>query len=253
MDLRPLIFLLALLPLSASAHFLELIPSTPLVNRASGGSLHLQLNFTHPQAAGPAMPMRRPVRFGVVVDGEEQPLDELLKADKCGAAVDCFQATYPVRAPATYRFFVEPAPYWERAEQKWIIHYTQVVVDAYDAGGDWATPLGLPVEILPLSRPYALWSGSSFSGVVLAEGEPVPFAPIEVEWHNHDGSKLPGGPYTTQQLTADANGTFHFTAPRPGWWGFAALVEGKPRPGPGKQTGETELGGLLWVHFRAME
>ncbi len=243
---------LLLLPCLAQAHFQELIPSVPLLDAASGTQLRLDLRFTHPQENGPVMAMAKPARMAVVVEGGEQPLDDKLVADKCQGQ-PCYHLDYRVPGPGTYRFLVEPAPYWEPAEGKWITHYTQVVVDAFDAGSGWDAPLGLPVEILPLTRPFALWRGATFSGVVLQDGEPVPFAPIEAEWRNSDGLSLPGGPYTTFELRADANGTFHFSAPRAGWWGLAALVDGEARPGPDGEPAAVELGGLLWLYFREME
>jgi cobalt/nickel transport protein len=38
---------------SAQAHFQELIPSTEMIDSASGPSLRLDLRFTHPMARGP--------------------------------------------------------------------------------------------------------------------------------------------------------------------------------------------------------
>ena len=81
-------------------------------------------------------------------------------------------------------FFIEPAPYWEPAEQKMIVHYTKVVVDAFGAEDGWDARVGFPVEIEPLARPYGLWTGNTFRGIVLREGKPVPFATVEVEYYN---------------------------------------------------------------------
>lgn len=51
--------------------------------------------------------------------------------------------------------------------------------------GNWDKPVGLPTEIVPLDKPYALWAGGVFRGQVLSEGKPVPDAAVEVEYLNY--------------------------------------------------------------------
>jgi cobalt/nickel transport protein len=234
------------------AHFQELIPSTEIVDAASGRDLRLELRFTHPMAQGPVMPMGEPVRFGVrTPDGEQDLRDRLQGADIDGSRV--YTADFRIDAPGDHIFFVEPAPYWEPAEAKLIVHYTKVIVDAYGGGGAWDRPLGLPVEIVPLVRPSGLWTGNLFRGIVTRDGRPVPFAEVEVEWRN-DGSLIPpADAFITQLVKADGNGVFSYAMPRAGWWGFAALLEApEPRPGPTGEPVAVEQGALIWVRTRDM-
>jgi cobalt/nickel transport protein len=108
--------------------------------------------------------------------------------------------------------------------------------------------VGLPVEIEPLVRPYGLWTGNQFRGIVRKQGKPVPFAPVEVEWVNDGSLKAPADPFVTQVIKADAAGQFAYSMPRAGWWGFAALTEGdEPMQGPDGQPAKVEVGGLIWV------
>lgn len=238
--------------LTAAAHFQELIPSRDILTQQSGGQLTLDLSFTHPMERGPVMPMGRPVRFGVVGPGGEQDLRERLRpVERDG--VRAYRADYRVGRPGDYLFYVEPAPYWEPAEGVMIVHYTKLVVDAFGGESGWQRELGLPVEIAPLSRPYGLWTGNLFRGVVKRDGQPVPFAEVEVEWRNDGSLTAPADAYVTQVIRADANGTFAYAMPRAGWWGFAALVEGQERlPNPDGKPVPVELGGLIWVHARDM-
>ncbi len=236
----------------ADAHFLELIPSHDIVTQASGSQLDLALTFTHPMEGGPVMPMGEPVQFGVVGPEGKTDLKPRLQAIELGGS-RAYRADYKVRRPGDYSFYVEPAPYWEPAEGVMIVHYAKVVVDAYGAETDWDRELGLPVEIVPLTRPYGLWSGNLFRGVVKRDGRPLPFAEVEVEWRNDGSLTPPSDPYITQVLKADANGTFTYAMPRAGWWGFAALVEGdEPLPNPEGQPVSVELGGLIWIYTRDM-
>jgi cobalt/nickel transport protein len=240
------------LPVAAPAHFLELIPSTDILTPETGSRVELALTFTHPMERGPVMAMGEPVRFGVVGPAGAEDL----KATLTPVEIDgrrAYTAEYRVRRPGDYVFFVEPAPYWEPAEGVMIVHYAKVVVDAFGAGEGWDAQVGLPVEIAPLSRPYGLWTGNLFRGIVKRGGEPVPFAEVEVEWRNDGSVTPPSDPFVTQGVKADANGVFAYAMPRAGWWGFAALLEGDaPLRSPDGREVPVELGALIWVHTRDM-
>ena len=244
--------LLVALPIVASAHFQELIPSTEIVGADSGNTVELALTFTHPMERGPAMAMGEPAQFGVLgPDGKADLKEGLKPAEVDGKAA--YTAEYKVGKPGDYVFFIEPAPYWEPAEGVMIVHYTKTVVDAFGAEEGWDAAVGFPVEIEPLVRPYGLWTGNLFSGVVKKGGEPVPFAEVEVEWRNDGSVEPPAGPYVTQVIKADAAGTFHYAMPRAGWWGFAALLEGDtPMKSPDGAEVPVEEGALIWVRVRDM-
>lgn len=235
---------------SASAHFLELLPSQDVLSE--GGPVLLSLVFTHPMAGKPVMEMVKPKRFAVLVEGNVQDLTASLKEKKVDGKT-AWTATHDLKKPGAGIFFVEPERYWEPAERKWITHYAKVVVDAYASGEGWNAVVGLPVEIRPLARPTGLWTGNEFRGVVLRNGKPVPFADIEVEYANDGSIKVPNEAFETQVITADQNGVFSYAMPRAGWWGFAALVDGDKAMGPDGKEADTELGGLMWVKTTDMK
>jgi cobalt/nickel transport protein len=134
-----------------------------------------------------------------------------------------------------------------------IVHYAKVVVDGFGGGDGWDAMIGMPVEIRPLVRPYGVWTGNIFRGVVERRGKPVPFAEIEVEWMNDGSVQPPADAFVTQVIRADAAGTFAYAMPRAGWWGFAALVDGdKPMRSPAGKDVPVELGGLMWVRATDM-
>ncbi len=237
----------------AESHFQVLIPSEDVV-ATPGTIVDLDIIFTHPMEQGPVMEMGEPRRIGVLVDGKRSDLGKGLKVRK----VDGKTAyTCPVRVtrPGDYIFFIEPAPYWEPAEEKMIIHYTKVVVDVMGAEEGWDAMVGFPVEIEPLVRPFGLWTGNAFRGIVKKNGKPVPFAEIEVEYYNEGNRvKIPNDALITQVVKADALGVFSYTMPRAGWWGFAALVDGDEKmKSPDGEMVDVELGGLIWVKTVDME
>lgn len=232
----------------ARSHFQVLIPSTDVVTAADGQTIRLDILFSHPMEQGPVMEMAMPQRFGVLMDGQKRDLLATLAPRKVDGKTT-YACEVKVDAPGDYIFFVEPAPYWEPAERKWIIHYTKVVVDVLGAEEGWDASVGLPVEIEPLVRPFGLWAGNSFRAIVKHNGKPVPSATVEVEYFNEGKRvKTPNDAFITQVVKTDANGVFSYTMPRAGWWGFAALVEGKEKiNGPDGQPANVELGGLMWV------
>lgn len=241
------------LPAAAHAHFQEIIPSVDIVAENGDRNVALELTFTHPMEMGPVMEMAAPKQFGVLADGKKQDLSARLTPVKKGEGKTAYGASYKIGTPGDYVFYVEPAPYWEPAEGKYIIHYAKVVVD-FASGEGWDKLVGLPVEIEPLVRPYGLWTGNQFRGVVRKNGKPVPFAEIEVEWRNDGSVKAPADPFITQVIKADASGQFSYTMPRAGWWGFAALVDGdKPMKAPDGKPAKVELGGLIWVKTQDMK
>jgi cobalt/nickel transport protein len=250
----PVRFRLAALPLfalasvSAAAHFLAVLPSSDSVTPEGPKPIAFRIVFTHPMAGGPAMQMDTPKHFGVLVQGKRQDLlKTLIQAPVNGKTA--YRAEYVVKEPGAHVFYFEPAPYWEPAEQKMIIHYTKVVVDGLGLWEGWDALAGLPVEIEPLTRPFGLWTGNVFQGRVLRNGTPAPAAEIEVEYWNEGGAVRPPTPaHETQVIKADINGVFSYAMPRAGWWGFAALLEGDaPMPNPEGKPVEVELGGLMWV------
>ncbi len=232
---------------SAYAHFQMLIPSTCIVAAAGDREVHLDIIFAHPME-GSTMAMARPVRFGVMVQGKRQDLLATLKPKQVKGHA-AFETSYTIRRPGDHVFYLEPAPYWEPAEGCMIVHYTKVVVNVLGLEAGWDEEVGFPVEIVPLVRPYGLWTGNLFQGIVKKAGQPVPFAEIEVEYYNQKGEvKVPSGPFVTQVIKADANGVFSYALPRAGWWGFAALLEGdKPMKNPQGKDVPVEMGALMWV------
>lgn len=238
---------------AARGHFQVLMPGSPFAG-AEDKKVAMEIVFTHPVECGPAMEMGEPVQFGVLVGGEKTCLKEVLKPKKVDGKT-AYAAEHAVKGPGDHVFFIEPAPYWEPAEQKMIVHYTKVVVNAFGEEEGWDSMVGFPVEIEPLTRPYGLWAGNVFQGVVKKGGKPVPFAEVEVEFLNEGGKvKVPADAFVTQVVKADANGVFTYAMPRAGWWAFAALIDGdeKMKNPEGKEV-DVELGALIWVHCSDIE
>ncbi|MDY7036372.1 MAG: DUF4198 domain-containing protein, partial [Thermodesulfobacteriota bacterium] len=146
---------------------------------------------------------------------------------------------------------LEPKPYWEPAEDCFIIHYTKTIIAAFGGEEGWDEPVGLKTEIVPLTRPFGLYAGNVFQGIVMMDGKPVPYAEVEVEYYNKDGkAKAPTDYMITQVIKADTNGVFTFAVTRAGWWGFAALNTSDKKMEYKGEDKDIELGAVLWIEFK---
>jgi len=234
------------IPSSARAHFGVVLPSDDIVSQSDSRRLGLQVMFIHP-FEGHFMNMDKPARFGVLVQGKEQDLLDTLQEKKVGD-FSTWTAAYRIRRPGDHVFYVEPSPYFEPAEESFIIHYTKVIVNVLGLEEGWDVELGLKTEIVPLTRPYGLWAGNVFQGQVKVDGQPAPYAEVEVEYYNQGQVEAPANPFITQVVKADPNGVFTYAMPRAGWWGFAALStdDRKLRHTDGEEY-EIEIGAVLWI------
>ncbi len=234
----------------AAAHFGILIPSDNMVMPDDPRTITLNLSFSHPfEQVG--MELKTPAQFFVQYDGRKHDLKSALQPQTI-MKKPAFKCDYAIKRPGVYQFVMEPTPYWEPAEDCFIIHYTKTVVTAFGDDDGWDKEVGLKTEIVPLSKPFALYCGNLFQGIVKMNGKVVPFAKVEVEFYNK-GSKIkaPTDYMITQTIKADRNGVFSFSVPAAGWWGFAALNTADyklPMNGVDK---EVELGAVIWVHFES--
>lgn len=241
----------------ASAHFQMIIPSDDMVSGPAQRQLNIDLKFWHP-FEGHGMPMAKPVQFGVMLGEGKEDLMSTLKpvsfSGTDGKKHPGFKASYALKKPGDHVFYVEPQPYWEPAEETFIIHYTKAVVNGFGMEEGWDGEVGLKAEIVPMTRPYGVYAGNVFQGIVKLDGKPVPNATVEVEYYNETGKlKAPADPMITQVVKADANGVFTYAMPRAGWWGFAALMEGDEKMQKDGKDFPVELGAVMWVKTYPMK
>jgi len=244
-------FLLVLLIVfagNALAHYGMIIPSDSMVMQDDPKSVHLALSFSHPfELLG--MELLKPAVFGVVANGEKVSLLDQLEPSKV-MGQGAWVVEYKIKRPGVYMFYMVPAPYWEPAEDCYIVHYTKTVVTAFGDDEGWDTPVGLKTEIVPLSKPFGLYAGNVFQGVVMLDGKKVPFAEVEVEYYNENGTAMaPTDYFITQTIKADANGLFTYAVPKSGWWGFAALNTSDEKRDFAGEDKDVELGAVIWVKF----
>ena len=252
----------------AHAHFQLLYVNDTAMHKAQ--ELEMAAVFTHPFDGGPTMAMGKPLSFSHISshNGEKTDLLRYLRAVDWQSRENqarAFRATLPkamMRALGDHIFVLEPEPYLETEEDLYIQQFTKLIVNVGGVPDQWADAQDLPVDIKPLSKPYANWTGGMFRAQVLADGKPVPFAQIEVEYLNHgveldknafkpEGEvKSPQPAFNTLSTYSDAEGVVTIGLPRAGWWGIAALDIGSTKTYKGKALSQDAV---LWIQARDMQ
>ncbi len=233
-------FMILFMGIFANAHFLTTIPSSDYVSEKKDSNLKMDVMFIHPfEQTG--MTMEKPI--GVFLESKENPL-VLVETKKLEHKA--WSTNYQIKKPGIYKFFTEPQPYFEPAEEKFISHVPKLMISAFGVEEGWDTPLGLKYEIIPMVKPFGLYSGNIFKGKVLHDGKPASNVEVEVELYNEFGLKAPTDAHITQVVKTDDNGVFSFVMNHKGWWGFAALIEEGEKEFEGKKY-PIENGALLWI------
>ena len=249
---------LAMMP--AEAHF-QLI-YTENTQIAKAGDVPAKLIFWHPFENGHTMDMGQPLEFFMVHRGEKTDLMDTLKQTTFTGAENsavAYDATIPVKRSGDYIVVVKPAPYLEPSEDIYIQQIAKTYLNRNTVPTGWNEPVGLPTEILPLNKPTNILVGSTFSGRVLANGEPVAGAEIEIEYMAAEpdmatsaAGKPVAGPMPGGSVVAisDANGYFTFGIPKAGYWGFAALGTGPDTEYEGKELSQDAI---IWIRAYDVE
>jgi len=249
----------------AQAHFM--VTYTPETVLEKGKDIEMRIVFTHPAEAGHTMDMGGVKEFYVL---QKRGDSEVKKTDLKGSLKEitwknpessnkAFAATIArkdIRSMGDYVFCMVPGYYFEKEEDTYMQQIAKLILNVGGIPGNWNEPAGLPCEILPLTKPYGLWTGNVFQGQVLSQGKPVANAEIEVEYMSHmpdlktnsmpkkSSVNYPNDVLVTQTIFTDEKGYFTFGLPKAGWWGFAALGVGPEKEYNGKELSQDAV---LWV------
>jgi len=262
---------ISLLSTSAFAHFQ--LNHTPNFALTKGKSIELRQVFTHPFADEHTMDMGKQhdskkfkavEEFYVINKDKKKDLKSTLKDitfkgnHNSGHA---YKSKYKARRMGDHLFVLKPAPYYEVNEDAYIQQITKTIINVAGTPTDWDKELGLKAEIVPLTKPYAIWEHGSFTGIVKSNGKAVPYADIEVEYLNRDVNfktnsmgkskvQAPQDAFITIGIKANKDGEFTFSIPKAGFWGFCALGVGSDKEYKGKELSQDAV---IWVEAKKMK
>lgn len=248
-----ILWLGAMATVSARAHYLLLIPSQDAV--ANPREITLDVMSGHPMQ-NEFIDTDKPKVFGVSIKGLP-PIDLLdtLKEKKLDGST-IWTISYKIKQPGDHVFFVEQPPFYSSHREVFISWNAKVVVNGLDREDGWDADLGLRLEIEPLVRPYGLWTGNLFRGIVKLDGKPLPNTKVWVTYYSGpDGKPLTSAANSHgQTIKTNHSGEFSYAMPRAGWWGFCVRSEtDETIKGEDGKEHPVWLISSTWVHTSDME
>jgi len=247
---------------NANAHFQMMYTEEMALDMAK--KVKLNLVFTHPFSGAYTMNMKGVEELYVINKKKKKDLKKDLKevlykdihSDGKGYAL-----TYKARRMGDHLFVMTPAPYYDETTKNYIQQITKTIINVAGIPSDWDTDLGLTAEIVPLTKPYAIWAGSSFTGIVKSNKKVVPYAQIEVKYLNRDIDtktntlgkpriKAPQNAFVNMIIKTNSMGEFTFAIPKSGTWGFKAIDIGNTKEYKGKKL---EQDAVLWIQAKDMK
>jgi cobalt/nickel transport protein len=179
-----------------------------------------------------------------------------LKDQASGQDRKAFEVEYTPAGPGDYYLCLESPAYFIPEDQVFWQDYVKEPLHVVPGKG-WDQLVGLPMEIVPLTRPYGWPAGSVFKGQALAKNLALTRATVEIEKLNGffvPPDRLPkdrlgaaNGPLITRVTRTDNMGYFVCTLDSPGWWLISVSAPGGKKVHEGK-TYPVEMRGGLWVY-----
>jgi cobalt/nickel transport protein len=193
----------------------------------------------------------------VVVDptGEKKTIDNLKEYKTEGKTGYRFAFERPSDPEAIGDYvFAATTPEVFMPEEAVIRKDTVKVVVHMEAQKGWDRAVGLPFELIPLTRPYGLEPGMVFQAQAVYDGgKSLAGAMVEVERYNDTPpDTLPPDEQRTRAVKTDPNGILTCTLTDPGWWCITAHRDGGKAKHDGKQY-SLQLRTTFWVYVETKD
>ena len=242
----------------AFGHFNTLWPDSPNGYALPGQKVVWQYFWGHPYEMI-LFDAQRPNVYAVTPSGARQPVavePARMKDPATGKLRAAYGLTYTPEEIGDTWIVLEAPPYVIEEEGEAVQDYVKQCVHVMAQNG-WDARLGLPIELVPLSRPYGLEPGFAVTVRAYLNGQPLAGAACEIEKFNGFAvteEMLPKDqfgnedvPMITRAARTDANGYLTYTLDEPGWWIIAVMGDGGSVKVEGKAYPRV-LRGCLWVH-----
>jgi cobalt/nickel transport protein len=243
---------------AALAHFHTYWPDSPNGYGKLGAEVRWQYFWGHPYEYV-IFDAEEPECYAVTPEGDRQPLalePTELRDPGSGRVRRSYSWSYTPRSIGDIWIVVEAPPYLIEEEGEAVQDYVKQCLHVMAEDG-WDRRLELPIELVPLTRPYGLEEGFAFTARAFMDGEPLAGAAVEIEKFNGfhlAAGDLPKGPFgnedvpmITRTAKTDKDGYVTYTLDEEGWW----MVSVAARSGSA-QIGDEQypltLRGGLWVY-----
>ena len=243
---------------SAFGHFHTIVPDSPNGYAVPGGEVACRYFWGHPYEMI-LFDAREPVVYAVAPSGAREKVavrPTQTKDEETGELRKTFSLSYTPEEIGDTWLVLEAPPYPIEEEGEAVQDCVKQCVHVLAEDG-WDARLGLPIELVPLTRPYGLEPGFAFTVRAYLDGKPLADAACEIEKFNGfhvTAEMLPRDqfgnedvPMITRVAKTDANGYMTCTLDEPGWWVIAVMAESGEVSVAGKAYPRV-LRGCLWVH-----
>jgi len=251
-----------LISTSAMAHYQMMYTEETALEMAK--KVNFNIVFTHPFSGAYTMNMSGVEEFYVLNKKKtkdlKKDLQEVVYKDIHNDGKG-YVLSYKARRMGDHLFVLKPTPYYDETTKSYIQQITKTIINVAGIPTVWDKELGLKAEIVPLTKPYAIWKGSSFTGIVKSNGKVVPYAKVDVKYLNRDidtKTNTLGKPqikasqdaFVNMVIKANKDGEFTFALPKKGFWGFKASNIGVDKEYKGKKLSQDAV---LWIQTKEMK
>lgn len=201
---------------------------------------------------------REPLVYAVGPDGRRRQVElepTTMRDPATGGERRSYRFGYTPQSIGDTWIVLEAPPYPIEEQDEAVRDYVKQCLHVMAEKG-WSRRLELPIELVPLTRPYGIEAGFTFRARAYLDGEPLPDARVEIEKFNgfyvpeEDLPKDPFGnedvPMITRVARTDKDGYVSYTLDEPGWWMVSVSAESGTVEVEGEEYPQVLRGGL-WV------
>lgn len=157
-------------------------------------------------------------------------------------------ANVSVKKPGLYQLILESKPWWDEDNDVFRQDLAKVTLPSGEHPAAWNEPAGQLLEIIPLSRPYAIFPPAVFNGVVLVDGKPGENILVRLGRINTGKTKAADESREARETKTDAGGGFSFILTEPGWHYARATIVADPLKGPDGQPKPLRYSSVFWFY-----
>lgn len=202
---------------------------------------------------------KEPYFYVVKPDGGRDPVRSKaskMRDEETGKRRRTYEVMYEPTVIGDSYLCLESPAYFVEEEGLFLKDYVKQCIHVMAEQG-WEKPVGMEIEIIPVTRPYGMEEGFVFKGQALFKGKPLAGAHVEIEKFNGfyvEEKNLPTDPYgmenvpmITRASKTDVNGYVVYTLDEPGWWMISVSHEDGKMTYKGRKYPVEKRGGL-WIY-----
>ncbi|RLA88725.1 MAG: hypothetical protein DRG20_05685 [Deltaproteobacteria bacterium] len=242
----------------SSAHFQTFWPDNNNGYAKRGKMVTWQYFWGHPYEFV-VFDAKKPNFYVVTPKGSKENVEmkqNMMKDEATGKLRKAYKIKYTPKYLGDSWLCLEAPLYFVEEEGVFLKDYAKEVIHVIAEDG-WDKPVGMEIEMVPLTRPYGIEEGFVFVAQALFNGKPLSNGYVEIEKFNgfhikeenipKDQYGNENVPMVTRVAKTDLNGYVTYTLDEPGWWMICVYHKDGEKVVKGKHYPIIKRGGI-WVH-----